>query len=124
METVSKAQKDKLTEVLNNLESFLANSKWFAGDEMTIADLSILPSVTTVKVSNSFLGLRQYSDQIYLGTRLWLAAISEIKRVAFEMSNIARIWWKFKWSEIFGSNDFVEDWRKILSLSFFVIYEL
>lgn len=70
METVSKAQRDKITEILNNLESFLANRKWFAGDEISIADFAILPSVTTFKVCDFyFRRICKYSDQIYLGAR-------------------------------------------------------
>lgn len=41
---------------LNTLESFLEKSEWFAGDELTIADLAILANVATVKVhSNSLI---------------------------------------------------------------------
>uniref|UniRef100_F4MI67 glutathione transferase n=1 Tax=Chironomus riparius TaxID=315576 RepID=F4MI67_9DIPT len=35
--------------LLNTLDSFLDKSEWFAGDEMTIADLAILASVGTIK---------------------------------------------------------------------------
>lgn len=51
--TVPEAQKNKLTETLKVLESFLANSKWLASnDEISIADISILPTITTIKVSD------------------------------------------------------------------------
>jgi glutathione S-transferase len=43
-------QKERLSQTLGVLENFLSN-KWFAGDEITIADISILATVSTVKVS-------------------------------------------------------------------------
>lgn len=36
--------------LLEKMESFLLNSDWFAGDDITIADFSFLASVTTIKV--------------------------------------------------------------------------
>jgi glutathione S-transferase len=42
--------REKLVSALNALESFLLANKWFAGNNITIADFSILPSITTVKV--------------------------------------------------------------------------
>jgi glutathione S-transferase len=52
MTSVPIAQKEKLNETLKVLESFLSNSKWFASnDEISIADISILPTVTTIKVN-------------------------------------------------------------------------
>ncbi|CAH0546304.1 unnamed protein product [Brassicogethes aeneus] len=42
--------KDKLIEALGFLESFLNGHDWFAGDEVTIADLSILSTLATVEL--------------------------------------------------------------------------
>lgn len=36
--------------LLNSLELFLEKSEWFAGDELTIADLACLSSIATIKV--------------------------------------------------------------------------
>lgn len=36
--------------LLNKMESFLLNSDWFAGDDVTIADFSFLANVATIKV--------------------------------------------------------------------------
>lgn len=41
--------KDTLNEALGFLEGFLSNGKWMAGENVTIADFSILGSVTTCK---------------------------------------------------------------------------
>ena len=61
---IPKQNREKLFDTLNVLESFLAKSKWFAGDELTIADFSILGTITTVKVSrqrNNFSALNNFS---------------------------------------------------------------
>ena len=34
----------------NVLESFLNQNSWFAGNALTIADISIVPTITTIKV--------------------------------------------------------------------------
>lgn len=43
--------REKLTSTLSFLDGLLGTTKWFAGDEMTIADFAILGTITTVKVS-------------------------------------------------------------------------
>lgn len=50
MKKIPDQQREKLVATLNNLDGYLANSKWIAGDAMTISDLSILGTITTVKV--------------------------------------------------------------------------
>ncbi|KAJ8945994.1 hypothetical protein NQ318_017110, partial [Aromia moschata] len=42
------AKLEKLKEALNFLDSFLANSKYAAGDSLTLADLSLVASVSTL----------------------------------------------------------------------------
>lgn len=42
--------REKLINTLNALDGFLNKSKWFAGNDITIADISILGTITTVKV--------------------------------------------------------------------------
>lgn len=36
--------------MLSKLESFLEKSEWFAGDELSLADLGFLSTVGTIKV--------------------------------------------------------------------------
>jgi len=45
--TVSKERKDAVREVLKVLNGFLSGNEYFAGDKLTIADFSILTSVTS-----------------------------------------------------------------------------
>ena len=42
---------EELLPVLKTLEEFLSKTEYFAGNEMTIADISMYPNVTTVYVS-------------------------------------------------------------------------
>lgn len=49
---ISPDRREAVKVLLNSLESFLEQSEWFAGDEITIADLSILANVATIKVQN------------------------------------------------------------------------
>lgn len=42
--------REKLVNTLNVLDGFLSQSKWIAGNEKTIADFSVLGTITTVKV--------------------------------------------------------------------------
>lgn len=51
MKKIPAENREKLTNTLSNLNAFLTESKWFAGDNITIADISILGTITTVKVS-------------------------------------------------------------------------
>lgn len=53
--------REKLVNTLDVLDGFLSNSQWFAGNEVTIADFSILGTVTTVKVRKDF----QNSDNFF-----------------------------------------------------------
>jgi glutathione S-transferase len=64
--------KDKIQETMTLLDSFVAKSFWFAGDNVTLADLSILPNVSQIKVIfcyNSKVDVNEVSVNI-LG--LWL----------------------------------------------------
>lgn len=48
-------KKQKLDEAFNILEQFLEKSKWVAGDDITLADISVAVTVSTAEVSrNSF----------------------------------------------------------------------
>lgn len=47
---ISQDRREAVKVLLNSLESFLEKSEWFAGDELTVADLAILASVGTIKV--------------------------------------------------------------------------
>ena len=48
---MSQKSKDAFLAVIRVLEGLLANNDYFAGNEISIADLSILPSVTIASVS-------------------------------------------------------------------------
>jgi len=48
---VAEAGKKDVYVVLNVLEGFLNKTKFFAGEELTLADLSILPVITSLNVS-------------------------------------------------------------------------
>lgn len=45
---VSQEARDGVTDTLKVIETFLDNSKWIAGDKITIADFSLLTIVTTI----------------------------------------------------------------------------
>jgi glutathione S-transferase len=47
---VPPAAREDIKTLLSTLDSFLYNSEWFAGDQLTIADLAILASVGSIKV--------------------------------------------------------------------------
>jgi glutathione S-transferase len=42
---------DAFTKTIKTLEGYLANCDYFAGDELTIADISILGNITSAFVS-------------------------------------------------------------------------
>jgi len=44
--------RERLVNTLNTLDSFLADDQWIAGENVTIADYSVLATVTTVKVGH------------------------------------------------------------------------
>jgi glutathione S-transferase len=41
--------RESLKVLLNTLETFLTQSEWFAGDELTLADFALLASVESIK---------------------------------------------------------------------------
>lgn len=43
-------RREAIKDLMKIMESFLINSKWFAGDDVTIADFSYLANVATIKV--------------------------------------------------------------------------
>ncbi|CAO1321650.1 unnamed protein product [Diamesa serratosioi] len=49
MKKIPDQQREKLVATLQNLDGYLEKNKWIAGEAMTIADLSILGTITTVK---------------------------------------------------------------------------
>ena len=48
---VPKEQLDDIVDCLKTFDSFLEGKNWFAGEHVTIADLSILATVATFNVS-------------------------------------------------------------------------
>lgn len=46
--------KDKISESMTLLNNFIENSEWFAGENVTIADLTILADVTQIQVRLKF----------------------------------------------------------------------
>jgi glutathione S-transferase len=48
--TISAGAREGIITLLGNLEELMKKSKWFAGDEISIADLSLLANVATIKV--------------------------------------------------------------------------
>lgn len=49
---IPKEKKEKLKKVLNTLNSFLDHSEWFAGENPTLADFSILSNIIIILVIN------------------------------------------------------------------------
>jgi glutathione S-transferase len=47
---ISPAAREGIKVLLSTLDSFLCSTEYFAGDELTLADLAILASVGTIKV--------------------------------------------------------------------------
>lgn len=47
---VPQERREAIKDMLKTMESFLGKSKWFAGDEVTIADFSFLANAATIKV--------------------------------------------------------------------------
>lgn len=45
--------RSSIVNVLKTLDETLKNSKWFAGDQPTIADFSFLANVASIKVNNN-----------------------------------------------------------------------
>lgn len=50
MKKIASDRREAIKDFLKILESFLMESEWFAGDEVTIADFSYLANVATIKV--------------------------------------------------------------------------
>lgn len=50
MKKITNERREAIRDLLRTMESFLLKSKWFAGDEVTIADFSYLANVATIKV--------------------------------------------------------------------------
>ena len=48
---IPKEQKDEIHDIVKTLESFLNGKMWFAGEKITIADLALLSSLSTLFVS-------------------------------------------------------------------------
>lgn len=51
MKKIDQQTRDDVFATLGKLNSFLEKSKWFAGDELSLADLGFLASVGTIKVN-------------------------------------------------------------------------
>jgi len=50
--TISKERRDAVKTLLQSFESFLEKSEWFAGEEITLADVTILANVASIKAWN------------------------------------------------------------------------
>lgn len=61
---ISPAAREDIKMLLSTLDSFLYANEWFAGDQLTLADLAILASVGTIKV-NIFVCLISEIIKIY-----------------------------------------------------------
>lgn len=48
---VTDEMKSKMNEAFSNLELFLIRNDWFAGENVTIADLCLLPTISSIVVS-------------------------------------------------------------------------
>lgn len=46
---IPKKQRELIAESMTILDSFIENSSWFAGEKVTLADLTILANVTQIK---------------------------------------------------------------------------
>lgn len=44
--------RESIKTLLSNIETLLTQSKYFAGDEVTLADFALLANVETIKVSS------------------------------------------------------------------------
>lgn len=51
MEQPSEEKKQRVEDALNTLDNCLKRSKWVAGDQMTLADIAIVTSVSTAEVN-------------------------------------------------------------------------
>lgn len=51
MKRIDQQTRDDVFATLAKLNSFLEKSEWFAGDELSLADLGFLASVGTIKVN-------------------------------------------------------------------------
>lgn len=47
---INQQTRDELKQMLGTLNAFLEKSEWFAGNELSLADLAFLSNVGTVKV--------------------------------------------------------------------------
>lgn len=56
-----KDKAEKVDEAVKMLEEYLTRNKWAAGSQMTLADISLLSSVSTLEVKNEEKTLRAYS---------------------------------------------------------------
>lgn len=48
---ISNEKRSKVLEAFDLMENFLEERKWFCGENLTLADLSILASVSSIMVS-------------------------------------------------------------------------
>ncbi|KAG5673497.1 hypothetical protein PVAND_003541 [Polypedilum vanderplanki] len=63
---IPQEQREKVSETLFMLEKFLSpNDKWFANNKLSIADISILPTITTIKELGYDLSKHQRLNEWY-----------------------------------------------------------
>ncbi|CAI6368466.1 unnamed protein product [Macrosiphum euphorbiae] len=75
--------KDKIQESLEFLENVLKKSIWTAGDSMTVADFSLVTSISTLQVFDVHLEMYEFINE-------WLTRCSS-KMQGYEMANLLGI---------------------------------
>lgn len=70
MKKISDENRERLVNSLIILESFLNSSKWIAGNKITIADFSVLGSITSLKVDKHFFFVKNHSKKILFSQEL------------------------------------------------------
>jgi glutathione S-transferase len=65
---ISPAAREDIKMLLSTLDSFLYKTEWFAGDEMSLADLAILASVGTIKVK-----IKKYK---FIDKNIWILSVN------------------------------------------------
>lgn len=65
MKKIPQDQREAIKDLLKTMELFLGKSEWFAGDEVTIADFSLLANAATIKVENHYFYLQLNSKNLF-----------------------------------------------------------
>lgn len=112
--------RQKLVETLNHLDDLLSKSQWFAGSEVTIADISILGSISSVKVGSFTLCsliewlIKAIVDVFVPGVSLRLGQAPEPQRMVQAMPDAHRLQRERRRREISCREDFERSRRLVL----------